>query len=102
MRKLLLILLLLFPVHGAWANESLVFDTIKSVVGFDKRIKHYDYSVPNKTVIFKGMWPKEKWFAGDNVAKGWCVEFRNLKNNVKYVHIRNMKNKVVGKAKCWN
>jgi hypothetical protein len=52
---------------------------------FDKRIRQYEYDSKSKTLILYGHWPKGPGYDGDNVARGWTIEFDP--RIVKYVQL---------------
>lgn len=66
-----------------------IFSKIKT---FDNRIRSYTYDPSSKTLVLYGAWPQGPGYDGNNVARGWAVEFDP--RIVKFVQLWSLDGKV--------
>ena len=80
---------------SALAINSNTEKVLNMASDFDGRIK--DAYMLDSNAVLQGYWPTA--FAGENVARGWCPEFKN-DPDVEYVTLGNMKGEIVANVKC--
>jgi hypothetical protein len=98
MKKFIILASLILSTGSAFAENSTTKKVLELAPEFDKRIK-MAYINNGNTVILQGKWPIASYFDAENVASGWCIEFKN-DPTITNVIIANMKPTILGNARC--